>query len=227
MMDALFSNETKEALMSAHVVVGWGLLLSGAIAVTTRKGERLHRLAGTVFFSLMILTVVLSVLLELNVRRLQWTFVLAGSAASCLFCGYVAARLRNRWPGALGALGILFTVILGTAFLFTPGLHHSPLRPMTLGVGMLALASFDIATWRRREVRYWWFVHLRHMLASFSLALVAFSGATLKSLPVWAWKWWPIFLGFFAIVAFSLHYNKKLRSSASEAGQQETPETSI
>jgi uncharacterized membrane protein len=42
------------ALLIAHVVMGGLGLISGAAALSVRKGERLHRAFGTVFFLAML-----------------------------------------------------------------------------------------------------------------------------------------------------------------------------
>ncbi|MFP8879919.1 MAG: hypothetical protein VCE43_10850, partial [Myxococcota bacterium] len=90
---------------------------------------------GSVFFGLMLLTVMIAVVLELRVRWLPFSLMLAACAACCVLSGYVAARKRNDWPGSLGSVLMFFTAALGIAFLFTPGLQGSSLRPSVLGVG--------------------------------------------------------------------------------------------
>jgi hypothetical protein len=86
-----------------------------------------------------------------------------------------------------------------------PGLRPDP-GNRVLGLGMLALAGGDLLTWRARRPRHWWFVHMRHMLSSFALALVAFSGAALKILPENLRYWWPIVVGVSSIVGWTSYF---------------------
>jgi uncharacterized membrane protein len=124
-------------LMAIHIASGLLALPSGAVAVATRKGGRLHARAGTLFFAAMLV-------LGITAAVLEPFRTPPGSPIAGLFVCYfvatswVAARRRD---GTTGRFEIIACVVaLATAAIMALGAVRGATTPAGPGV-IYALAS--------------------------------------------------------------------------------------
>jgi hypothetical protein len=108
------------ALLWLHIGGGTLGMLSGAAALTFRKGGRLHRAAGAVFFVSMFVTYLIGAgvapFLETGQRP---NFVAGIMALYLLVTGWSAARHRKATAGAAEAAGLVIALaITGTGAMF-------------------------------------------------------------------------------------------------------------
>ena len=83
--------------------------------------------------------------------------------------------------------------------------------PIVFGAIALFLAGSDVVqSWRPpAEPRWWWFTHMRNMLAAYIAVVSAFSVVNLTFLPpVTRWLW-PTVLGTTGIILWSRYYRRK------------------
>src|SRR5262245_54517038 len=116
-----FGPETPLALRIAadtalvlHIGGGTVGILSGAVAMLSRKGERLHRLAGHVFFGAMLSMTGVAAVVAPMLPEAKWTNTTAAVfTLYMVVSGWLTAR---RQPAAVGAAErIAVTVPLGIA----------------------------------------------------------------------------------------------------------------
>ena len=108
------------ALLWLHIGGGTLGMISGAAALTFRKGARLHRLAGTVFFAAMFVTYLIGAgvapFLEAGQRP---NFVAGIMALYLLVTGWRTARLREVKAGIAEVAGLAIALaIAGTGAVF-------------------------------------------------------------------------------------------------------------
>ncbi len=119
--DPLWMHLGADALLYAHIGGGAIGLLSGAVAIASRKGQRIHRTAGAVFFVSMLVTYAIGAgvapFLETGQRP---NFVAGIMALYLLVSGWLAARERveikagaKQYVGLAIALGL---VAMGATF---------------------------------------------------------------------------------------------------------------
>lgn len=133
------------------------------------------------------------------------------------FSGYRV--LHRKAPGQRAPFSdravTLAMIVCGLAFVGygVSGLRTSSIGvvPIVFGAIALYLAAADMAQFRRppAEPRWWWFTHMRNMLAAYIAVVSAFSVVNLKFLPpVTRWLW-PTVVGTTGILLWTRHYRRK------------------
>jgi hypothetical protein len=91
---------------------------------------------------------------------------------------------------------------------------------MVFGAIALLLAGGDIVQFRRppAEPRWWWFAHMRNMLAAYIAVVSAFSVVNLTFLPpVTRWLW-PTVVGTTGIILWRRYYRRKFARQRGKSG---------
>jgi uncharacterized membrane protein len=105
-----------------HIAAGGVAILSGYVAVTVRKGEKLHRRFGTIFAVAMLVMAGMAVYLAsslVGILHGQKANIAAGILAAYLVAtGWAAARRRDRTVGAFDKLALLAVMGVSGLFLF-------------------------------------------------------------------------------------------------------------
>jgi hypothetical protein len=118
-------------LVWVHIAAGSLALLAGAVAISARKGGRLHARSGTGFVAAMLLLWVTATVLHLLERK-------AGAAVGDIFIGYFVA---TSWAAARRSDGgivwfemIACAVVLGTGVLIAWGALSGRAAPTPVGL---------------------------------------------------------------------------------------------
>ena len=145
------------ALVTLHAGGGVVGVLSGFAALYSRKGGRLHRLAGKVFLAAMLTTGVVAACVAPFMTSQQWSNTIGGIVV-CYFVltGWAAARRpagRIGWPETAAVvvpLGVLAVIVLGFA-LGMNGRDGAPaIAPYVMGTLVTFAAASDLSViWRR------------------------------------------------------------------------------
>jgi len=99
-----------------HIAAGTIALLSGTLAISVRKGERIHRLSGTVFFVCMVLMGASASFLAALERR--YSMVLGGLFAVYLVAtAWIAARRADGETGRFERVAMIAILVLATLYL--------------------------------------------------------------------------------------------------------------
>lgn len=215
-----------EFIRYSHVLLGALCLLSGIIPMVTKKGGKLHRQTGRLFFWSMF-GIFLTALIMITFYRFSFFLLVIGvfSFYMC-FTGYrVLYRKKQGEQTWIDWTGAIITVVAGCSFLFLGGfrfLSSGNLNPLTIllfvfGILTSWAAIEDMILFRRKEIddKLWWFYH--HMSAfcgAYIAAITAFavqmSGTHLAHVE-YAWLSWilPATLGIPMISFWKRRYMKK------------------
>jgi uncharacterized membrane protein len=126
-----------------HIAAGTIALLTGAVAITARKGERVHRVAGTLFFiSMLFMGAAASFLAALEHR---YSMVLGGLLTIYLVStAWMAARRADHEIGAFERGGLAAITLLAALYLAL-GLLAARSGSGSID-GLPAAASFFVGT---------------------------------------------------------------------------------
>lgn len=148
-------------LMLIHVLGGSAALLSGAAALTLRKGGRLHGRAGTIFFvSMTIMTLTGALIAALKPERA--TAVIGLLTCYLVLTAWRAAKKRDGTAGRFELAGLVVALACAAALLgFGLTAMNSPrgridllpYQPMFVFAGLAAIAAaLDLAFIFRRRL---------------------------------------------------------------------------
>ena len=217
-------------LLWAHIACGGVAFVCAPVALLTAKGGRSHRRWGKIYFWAMAgvaaTALVLSIALPIVFLALVavFSFYAAFSAYRILFLKDLARGGHARWFDWAAAL----VTFASSAALAWVGYFRPRLVPGTGviaivfgGLGML-LAGRSLATFLQppEEKQFWWFLHMRGMIASYIAAVTAFVVVNLA--PHFGNAWWvwlgPAIIGVPGIVLWQGYYRKKFGKRGAAIG---------
>jgi hypothetical protein len=105
-----------DALLWAHIAGGAIGMITGVVALAARKGQRVHRAAGSVFFMAMFMTYAIGAGVAPFLDTGQRPNLIAGiMALYLLVSGAVAARRRDAKAGAPEVIGLIVALSITAA----------------------------------------------------------------------------------------------------------------
>jgi uncharacterized membrane protein len=222
-------------LLTLHIACGAIAFVCAPVALATAKGGKVHRRYGKVYFWAMAGVAVTALILSFMLP----IYFLAMVAVFSFYSAFAAYRLlylkdmyKGARPKAVDWLAAAVTA-LSSLLLFLMGF----LRPGLMGVGVVRMAGhsvsivsivFGLIGMRMglasihqfikppQEKMFWWFGHMRGMIASYIAAVTAVSVVNLTHWfgSAW-WIWlWPTIVGVPAIAIWRRHYKKKFSPKA-------------
>lgn len=130
------------SILILHISAGTIAIFSGAAALSVRKGERLHRVFGTVFFVSMLTMGAMASFLAVWIQ--QWNNVIAGVFAFYLVAtAWVTVRRREGTVGKF-EVAAMIVAFAGTAGILVLGLRALA-DPRTIPGGAPVQAYFVLA----------------------------------------------------------------------------------
>ena len=216
------------AMLWAHIACGSVAFLCAPVALLTAKGGRTHRRWGKFYFWAMAgvaaSALVLSIALPIVFLALVavFSFYAAFSAYRILFLKDLARGGRARWFDWAAAL-VTFASSAGLAWIgyFRPRLvPGTGVIAMVLGALGMLIAGRSLATFLQppEEKQFWWYLHMRGMIASYIAALTAFVVVNLA--PHFGNRWWiwlgPAMIGVPGIAIWQTYYRRKFQKHGSE-----------
>jgi hypothetical protein len=217
-------------LLVLHIACGTVGFVCAPVALATAKGGRAHRRFGKIYFWAMagVAVTALTLSLALPIYFLAMVAVFSFYAA---FAAYRVLSLKGMYKGerpkAVDWLAAIITT-LSSLLLFAMGF----LQPELMHVGLVPIAGhtvsivsvvFGLIGMRMgissiqeflkppTEKMFWWFGHMKGMIASYIAAMTAFSAVNLShwfGAAWWVWLW-PTIVGVPAIAIWSAYYSKK------------------
>jgi uncharacterized membrane protein len=174
-----------EILKFIHIVAGSLTLLSGFVAMVSKKGQTTHRLAGKIFFWSMAVTTLLGLNAGIFKPELRIfipiaiiSFYQAATGYRILFIKTLNAAQKPQWADWLLTIGMLLTALV---FVTLAVLNLS--TDIFFAIVLLAFSSIglycvgvDLYHYLKRPVNkfYWLFTHIFRMSHGFIAALTAF-----------------------------------------------------
>jgi len=177
----------EQALVISHVIAGITSLLSGIIAgFFGRKGGKLHRQVGRVFFWSMFWVFVSAMLIISFVRFNAFLMVIAVFSFYMAFSGYRVLKIKRTMKvEPIDWIAAIVTIIFGLIMLGL-GINYLVNSDFSSVLGYLCLffGFFTAQTgWKNymafrklaeAEKMWWWFAHMSSMSGSLIAAITAF-----------------------------------------------------
>lgn len=198
-----------------HGLFGGAVLLSGAVAVATKKGSPVHIKAGLVFYWTMIAALVAAVPLMLMTGN---TFLLGLTPLSAylVIAGRRTVRRRKTGQKVLAPFdrALALVVALASAALAAYGVYGMS-KGSDFGIVAIALGGIGVwmagADFKNRDKKperatEYLEQHIGYMVGAFIAATTAFSSINLgriDAIPTWLTWLWPTVLGTAAITVFT------------------------
>ncbi len=175
------------AMLILHAIAGGSALLTGAIAIISRKGGRLHKKTGKVYFWAMTLVFITGIF----IASYQWNkflFLIAFLSYYSVFSGIRATQLKRlhldqpaSWydwtAGIVNAIANLFFVGLGTYYMFERGITSGGgLLSLGFGIGGLAISYNNLKPFivPPKKSYHWYLSHIGNMMGGYIATLTAF-----------------------------------------------------
>ena len=141
------------AILYPHILAGLIAVLSGFIAVGARKGGRLHRLAGTLFFGSMLVLGITASILE--PYRMPEPGSPVGGIIVCYFVAtsWTAARRRDGRPGWFERIACAIVLVIAALAIVGASTGAVPRPGSAVGLGVVCLLAglLDLNFILRRE----------------------------------------------------------------------------
>ena len=214
-------NDVFRALLVVHIIAGTIALVVAPGAMLTFKGGLWHRRWGKIFFWATIVIASTGAVMSL-LRPNLFLLMVAVFSFYLVFSGYRV--LQRKKPGqpatSLDQAVTLAMILAGVAFI-AYGVQRLQISsfgivPIVFGAVALFLAGSDMVQFRHpaADARWWWFSHMRNMLAAYIATVSAFSVVNLTFLPLIARWLWPTVIGTAGIVLWTRYYRRKFAQQA-------------
>lgn len=215
-------------MLIIHIIAGFLALVTGAIAIATKKGKGVHITMGKIYFWSMVLVAVTSLYLSV-VKVIPFLFLIAIFSFYLTWSGYKAIHWKNRplptffyWFDTITThIVALFGIIMILLSVLTWfGIHVnaviSSLRIVLLvfGIGTLIFTCEDLILLYRNKSSpkfLWMYTHIGRMLGAYIATLTAFlvvNGEFFPS-PLIAWLG-PTIIGTPLIIYWIRKYRLKM-----------------
>ncbi len=212
--------------LAVHIAAGALAFICAPVALLTAKGGRTHRRWGKIYFWAMAVVAATALFLSI-VLPIVFLALVAVFSFYAAFSGYRILSLKRLgsgdrahfidWFAALVTLG-------ASAALALLGILHPRLIggmgvvAVVLGLIGVLLAAASIYTFLRppADRQFWWYIHMRGMIASYIAAFTAFTVVNLT--PHFGNVWWiwlgPAIIGVPGSIWWQLYYRRKFSAKA-------------
>jgi hypothetical protein len=209
-------NNLYRILLLIHICAGTVALVVAPGAMITVKGGLWHRRWGKAYVWAMVVIAATGTVMSL-LRPNLFLLMVAVFSFYLVFSGYRV--LHRKKPGQRRTFAdwtVTFTMLLAGLGFIGYGVQRLPTSsfgvvPILFGAVALLLTGREIIELRHppTEPRWWWFSHMRSMLAAYLATVSAFSVVNFTFLP-YTVRWiWPTVLGSAGIVIWTGYYRRK------------------
>jgi uncharacterized membrane protein len=199
-------------VLACHIAAGSLAVLSGIVAMATRKGGKSHRGAGVTYVGSM-LVVALTALVMSSIRPNPFLFAVALFSAALALSGWLPARGDNpRWSRVIGTVGIIAALLLvsiGVWWLLNANYFGVVAIVFAVVAGRFGYSDLRRHTARTRVSRT--VAHVSAMGGAFIATISAVSAVNLDMLPPLIRWLWPTIIGT-PLIAFAIRRYLAARS---------------
>lgn len=221
----------EQILIISHVVAGITSLLTGLVAgLFGRKGGKLHRQVGKIFFWCMFWVFVSAILIVSLVRFNAFLMVIAVFSFYMAFSGYRSLKIKKTRKAetidwAAGIITLLFGLfMIGMGFNYLVPNFSSVLGYLCLFFGFFTAQNAweNIRMYRRlasADKMWWWFAHMNAMSGSLIATITAFlvqNGEIFNFPNQLGWMLWvlPTFVGFPIVSYWNRKYKTQFKTGS-------------
>lgn len=201
-----------------HIVAGALSLAAAPVAMAVRKGSRVHKVSGRIFFWLMTWVFVPALFLSV-VKWIPFLLMVAVFSYFNVAVGYRAVFLKNasavKWfDWCIVLIALVFNAamtVYGATLVICSGATIGYVSLFFgVGGGVLIVQRLLNLIKPPQDKHAWLYNHIGHMLGGFIGSCTAFSVVTLYFLPGFiAWVW-PSLVGFPLLSVWIRYYKNKL-----------------
>ncbi|MFZ1702729.1 MAG: DUF2306 domain-containing protein [Saprospiraceae bacterium] len=203
-----------QILIYLHIGFGTIALLSGLLALSSKKGHRLHKKSGKIFYYSMLFSAFISLIIaSMPAHQNPFLFAIGIFSAYFILSGYRSLRFKQKeFDTGLDKI-IAYTIILtGIGMMLFPILFLGKLNIVLLVFGLISLTFGirDVNLLRDPEnlKRNWLTLHLGKMTGGYIAAVSAFF--VVNEILPGIWNWFvPGIVGGFYITYWTRKLNKK------------------
>ncbi|MEQ8242753.1 hypothetical protein [Fulvivirga sp.] len=219
--------EPLKVLAISHVMAGVVSLITGPMAMTTKKGGQVHRKAGKVYFYAMTYVFITAVVLS-SIKFIPFLFMISFLSYYGCFSGVRILKLKklhkDQKPKPYDWFAGIFTVVAGLSFggygiyLLTVG-QEDVLGWLSVFFGVFTInagiGGLKLFMKRPTNAFYWYMYHIDGMMGSYIAAATAFAVTMGRMTAFNHWILWvaPAILGVPLISYWKRLYRMKFASS--------------
>lgn len=197
-------------LIFAHAFFGSLALISGAISLLVKKGNRIHKKAGKVFYYTMLFSAVLALIISMMPNHHNSFLFCIGLFSSYFIIGGNRSLSFNKENKSflIDKIIAYLIILIGITMISYPIILNGEVRTVLLVFGIISIVfgTIDLFLFNNpdRTKRNWLKIHLSKMISGYVAAFTAFVVVNQFIPGIWAW-FTP---GIFGIVYLIFWMNK-------------------
>ena len=198
-----------QVLLAIHIIAGGTCLLSGTIALISKKGQKVHLKSGMVFFYGMLL-VALSALTMTFIKANQFLLCISLFALFQNYFGYRAKQQKNLYPSAFDWIVLSVSTINGIFMLTTGNIVMIVFGALNTSL-VIRILQINYLHYKKIEPPklMWLKRHIGMMIGAFIATITAFLVVNITSFEP---AWLPWLMPTFVLVPLIFYFNKKFVS---------------
>lgn len=206
------ANITK-ILIITHIIFGSIALISGTISLITKKGNKLHKKFGKVFYYTLLLSALISLLVAIMPNHKNpFLFFLGLLSLYLIIGGYRSIKFKNKNTLFLVDKIIAYLIIiLGIVMVLYSISLNSKINIVLLNFGVVSIlfGIIDLVLFRdlKRIRKNWLKIHLTKMIGGYMATVTAFV-VNQWNLGIWGW-FTPTIIGNIYIIYWFYKLKKK------------------
>ena len=173
--------------LSFHVLVGTIALISGAVAILSKKGKKWHNQSGKIYFWAMTLVFITGIIVA-GYRFNRFLFLIAFLSYYSVFSGVRFLKLKKlhkdqnpKWydwaAGILNGITNIVFIGLGLYYLFQPNNNLAgALLSIGFGIGGFMISYTNLYPFfiRPKKAYHWYLAHIGNMMGGYIATFTAF-----------------------------------------------------
>ena len=212
-----------------HVLTGSLAMLLALIAMTSKKGGKLHKRSGKMFLLFMTIVIITGILGVLVYKANYFLLVLTLLSGYQAFSGFRILGNKTSIPKLLDIVVALTAFLSGIYFLYfiekigmiwNPGIIYG-----TVGA-LFLIITYDFLRYffpKNKFKNRWLYEHIYKMIASFTALLAAFIGTILPEYKPYS-QFLPSIFGTLLALSFVFLSWKRLRNKCNKMNTKKIPE---
>ena len=179
LVNPLFSIGYIKILVFVHVALGTLAFFSGGLAMATKKGSRIHKKTGKMFYHLLVISVLLSTFVAFLPDHQSPTMISIGVLTIYLLIGgYRSTSFKKPnhsfFADRLLALTVILVSLLVIAYSYVIEGQANILRTVFGSIGIV-FGLIDLYVLRKSlfQKRFWLPLHISKMISAFTASLTA------------------------------------------------------
>ncbi|WP_375561992.1 hypothetical protein ACE193_05430 [Bernardetia sp. OM2101] len=176
-----------------HVLVGGIALISGAVAILSKKGKKWHKYAGKIYFWAMTLVFITGIIVA-GYRFNRFLFLIAFLSYYSVFSGLRFLKLKKlhkdqnpKWydwaAGVINGLANIIFIGIGLHYLFREN-HNLAGALLSIGFGiggfMISYTNLKMFIIRPTKHYHWYTAHIGNMMGGYIATFTAFSATVVS-----------------------------------------------